>query len=707
MNKKDLFTRSRLYFIVLSFGTILWFASIFLYVSASASSHEQLLDLEMQRAEDYYIRILNEVTSDIEKMEIFTNSTVGTSDIQERLEVFYEEIDGSNRGIKNISIAIDGIQTYVSPYDNNSDVIGHNLYTDERDFVRSSVFSTIASNSIEISGPYELRQGGEAVVLRKAVYNDDILYGIINFVIEDDYLQTKFDELKSDIVHVLILDGEILIYGEHYHDNYVLLNQQLDVHGLDWNIVICEEESYKNNYLLTTSVFGIFSIVIYLASVYLGYIYYRKNNQLFESITKLNNYDSLTGLPNRVLLSKNIEDLILKKETFFLGFGDLNNFKNLNDILGHSIGDKYLQNISSRFEDLSGDDLTIYRWGGDEFIFVIKKQYRHEAVMEMEKIYETFKEPIELYGNDYYVSMSTGLVNYPAHGIVLDDLIKRADIVMYDVKKNKQIRYSFFEDKYLNNLQREVDFENKVNQYTIDDFEVYLQPVIDVKTGIINGFEALTRLFDKEDNLIDISEIIKIYERKGQIHLLDKNTFEKACEYYHELLEKFGTEFVFSFNISPLTLTNELVTYLRHYVKKTKINPSKFVIEIIETTGFKNIDESIYLLNKLKEIGFTIAMDDFGMGYSSLSYITRLPLSIIKIDRKFIQNYEKNEFDKLLILTVREISNSLDLQIIVEGIETPQQLEFIRQIGCHYYQGYYHSKPMSIEKINDFLQKYN
>ncbi|PAT01548.1 hypothetical protein CI105_06595 [Candidatus Izimaplasma bacterium ZiA1] len=707
MKKSDLFTRNRLYITVLTMGTILWFVTIFLYVSASSKSHDQLVNLEKLRAEDFYIKVLNDITADIEKLEIFTNSTIGNIDIQERLEVFYDEIDGENKGIVNVSIAIDGIQTYVSPYDANLSVVGHNLYTDERDFVRASVFVTIISGEIEISGPYELRQGGEAVVLRKAVYINDVLYGIMNYVIDNDYIQTEFDKLESDIVHVVIQDGETLIYGSHYHKSYVLSNRELKVDGLDWDIIICENEAYKNNYLITTSVFGVISVVIYLTSVFLGYIYYRKNNQLFESITRLNNYDSLTGLPNRVFLSKHIEELIAKKEPFFLGFGDLNNFKNLNDILGHTIGDRYLKDISNRFHELSNDYLSIYRWGGDEFIFVIKKQFRHEAVMEMEKIYETFKDPIELYGNDYYVSMSTGLVNYPAHGIVLDDLIKRADIVMYDVKKNKQIRYSFFEDKYLNNLQREVDFENKVNQYTIDDFEVYLQPIVDVKSGIIKGFEALTRLFDKEGNLIDISEIIKIYERKGQIHLLDKNTFEKACEYYHELMDKYDTEFSFSFNISPLTLTNELVSYLRNYVKKSKINPSKFVIEIIETTGFKNIDDSIDLLNRIKEVGFTIAMDDFGMGYSSLSYITRLPLSAIKIDRKFIHNYATNEFDRLLILTVKEISNSLNLEIIVEGIETPQQLDFIKQIGCHYYQGYYHSKPMSISKIHEFLSKYN
>ena len=707
MKKKDLFTRNRLYVAVLSIGTLLWFVTIFLYVSASSKSHEQLVNLERLRAEDYYIKVLNDITADIEKLEIFTNSTVGTTDIQERLEVFYNEIDGENKGIVNVSIVIDGIQTYVSPLATNTDVIGHDLYNDERDFVRTSIFATITSGEIEISGPYELRQGGEAVVFRKAVYISDVLHGVINFVIDNEYVQSEFAKLESNIVHVVILDGETLIYGSHYHNNYVLSSKDLEVNGLDWKIIVCENEAYKNKYLITTSVFGVISVAIYLASVFLGYVYYRKNNQLFDSITRLNNYDSLTGLPNRVYLSKHIEDLIEKKEPFFLGFGDLNNFKNLNDILGHTIGDRYLKDISNRFHQLSNDYLSIYRWGGDEFIFVIKKQFRHEAVMEMEKIYETFKDPIELYGNDYYVSMSTGLVNYPAHGIVLDDLIKRADIVMYDVKKNKQIRYSFFEDKYLNNLQREVDFENKVNQYNIDDFEVYLQPIIDVKSGIIKGFESLTRLFDKDNNLIDVSEIIKIYERKGQIHLLDKNTFEKACVYYHDLKEKFDIEFSFSFNISPLSLTNELVSYLRNYVKKSKINPSKFVIEIIETTGFKNIDDSIDLLNRIKAIGFTIAMDDFGMGYSSLSYITRLPLSVIKIDRKFISNYDTNEFDRLLILTVKEISNSLNLEIIVEGIETPQQLDFIKQIGCHYYQGYYHSKPMSISKIHEFLSKYN
>ena len=197
-----------------------------------------------------------------------------------------------------------------------------------------------------------------------------------------------------------------------------------------------------------------------------------------------------------------------------------------------------------------------------------------------------------------------------------------------------------------------------------------------------------------EDKLISLTEI-----RSGFIEEL--NSVKRG----ENIRDMFDKEYIFSFNLSPISLNSDMADYLEKKVIENNLNPNNFILEIIETIGFKDIGESIILLKKLRDIGFRIAMDDFGMGYSSLSYITKLPLSIIKIDRYFISHYYDDEFDRLLIFAIRDVSKSLNLEIIIEGIETMDQLEFIKSIGAHYYQGYLHSKPMSFKLIAKHLKE--
>ncbi|HPJ24443.1 MAG TPA: EAL domain-containing protein, partial [Bacillota bacterium] len=248
-------------------------------------------------------------------------------------------------------------------------------------------------------------------------------------------------------------------------------------------------------------------------------------------------------------------------------------------------------------------------------------------------------------------------------------------------------------------------FENKVNQYSFDDYQVYLQPIVNTETNEVYGFEGLTRLFDKSNKPLNTIDVIKVLERQGKIPELDMHVFDTVTQYAKQLKQRFKKDYYFSFNVSPVTLSEDFVTYLADKVKAEHLDPTHFIFEIIETIGFKNIDESVSLLQKLRNIGFQIAMDDFGMGYSSLSYIAKLPLSVIKIDRYFINNYYDNEFDRLLIFAIKDISKSLNLKIVVEGIETTRQLEFIKSLGAHYYQGYFHSRPMSIKDLMIKLDK--
>ncbi|MBI9009415.1 MAG: EAL domain-containing protein [Tenericutes bacterium] len=229
--------------------------------------------------------------------------------------------------------------------------------------------------------------------------------------------------------------------------------------------------------------------------------------------------------------------------------------------------------------------------------------------------------------------------------------------------------------------------------------------MLNAQTDEIIGFEALSRLRDKNGKLLNIFEVIKVLERKGEIPQLDKHSFDILCTYSHKIFKETNKQFSFSFNISPITLSQEFVDFLKVTTKKHKIDPKNFVMEITETLGFKDVDMSVKLLNQIKALGFGIAMDDFGMGYSSLSYIAKLPLDVIKIDRYFVQNYNDSDFEKLIIYSILDISKSFKLKTVVEGIKTTKQLDFVKKIGADYYQGYIHSKAVSLGDLLKHLKE--
>ncbi len=693
--------------VVLFLSTFIFIFTIIIFVISNVTRNADLVSVESVRVQEHYESVLHEIFAKLETIEVFTE-TVGVDNLnQTNFDEFGDNSDFSNIGFVSFSIAPAGILEYYYSYDyDDDDIIGLDLVNDDRENVKEAVAYAIENDVVVISGPFTLIQGGQGLVFRKAVYEDGEFVAIINLVINYDNLNLLFGISKSEVVDVGIFNAENeLLFGDLEYSDDLAYYEGIGFENVNWNTGIEVSRSFRFQTRLSNLSILFLAVALYFTVLVLGVKFYRGNRNLLITQNELINYDNLTSLPNRRLLSRDVKNAMILNEPFHLGFGDLDNFKNLNDILGHSVGDKYLKDISKRFKTLVSDKLKIYRWGGDEFIFLMRTKTKEDSIVIINSIYDVFKEPITINETNYYVSITIGIVNFPNHGNTMDDLIKRADIVMYDVKSERKNTFRFFENKYLDNLKREVDFENKVNEYSLSDFEVFLQPVLHTNTQEVYGFEGLIRLFDENKNLINTHEIVKVYERKGDIYKLDTYVFEEVCKHSIKIKEEFNKNFSFSFNISPITLSRDFVIFVKEMIDKYKIDSSYFIIEIIETLGFKDIDVSLNLLGELKDLGFRIAMDDFGMGYSSLSYITRLPLSIIKIDRHFVHNYKTNDFDRMLMLTIKDISKSLDIKIIVEGIETKEQLKFITEMGAHYFQGYLHSKAMRVTDVIKLMKE--
>ncbi len=706
MREKRIIAKNIGFIIGTLIATITFFIGVFFVMSENMESRKQTLELETSNNVNHYNLVLHTIFHNILVIETYVN-TVGIDNItQESFDDFVEFINFEGEDFVSFSIAPSGIIEFYYSKDFGEGLIGYDLVNDEREYVRTAVEYAIDNKVIVVNGPFELIQGDKGLVFRKPLFDEDEFVGLINFVVDYDLLAESFNSNDAKTIYTSIYDeNKGIVFGDAEYTDNIHYYEKIDLEYVNWSIGIQISSEFDRSEILKSAYLGSGFTLLYLLIMYLWSNYYFKTRALLSYQNTLIKYDNLTSLPNRRLLNEETNQLIEDGVPFYLGFGDLDNFKNINDVLGHTIGDQYLSFVAKQFDKLVENNLRIYRWGGDEFIFVFITEERDSIIAKLDNIFDIFKTPFDINGSKHQISISVGVVHYPNDGANLDELIKHADIVMYDIKAQYKNTYSFFEEKYLVELYQKIEFQQKLDDYQISDFEVFLQPIIDVKTNEVKGFEGLSRLFDKDGKLIPTFAVIKRYEQDGKITNLDKHVFHQICKYLNHINKECEKEYFLTFNISPLSLNNDYIEYLRRTVNSYKINPKLIIIEVIETLGFKDIRISIELLNKIKDIGFKIAMDDFGMGYSSLSYLAKLPFDIIKIDKSFVQTYESDAFNKTILRTIQEISETLNLETLVEGIETQKQLDFVLDLGTNYYQGYLHSKPQRFDEIMKIIRK--
>lgn len=707
MRIMDFIKDNKLFVFAIVLSSFLLLSFSWVTIASNVTNRDKLIELERSRSINQYSQTFYNIFSKVEIIETYIE-VVGEENLTQEL---FEKIEISNNhediGIVSFSYAPNGIIEYYSSDNYDLSLVGYDLVNDDREIVRDAVEYAIENQVIVVNGPFELIQGdGEGIVFRKPIFDDGDFKGLINVVLDLDVINEHLQKYDDVTINTAIYDNEDnVIFGSEEGNKELIEKSKMNLEYVDWHIGVSIAKQYNRTSTITNSLIVLGFIGILLIVDYLWIYYYRKNKTLLMNQNQLIYYDNLTSLPNRRLFVEETTMLIKNKTPFFLGFGDLDNFKNINDVLGHTIGDKYLSFVASHLEKLESDDLKVYRWGGDEFIFIFLNSYKTELYPTLDHIFEIFKKPFEVKDTKHQISISMGMVEYPIDGSNLDELVKRADIVMYDIKSQYKNTYSFFEQKYLTDLYTQIEFQQQIEKHDVSEFQVFLQPIVDVESNNILGFEGLSRLFDENGKAYPISDIIKLFEQDGTITKLDKYVFHQICEYISIFESDYTNKYFFTFNISPLSLTSDFIDYIERIVHGFKVDPNLIVIEIIETLGFKDVKISVELLHRIKRIGFRIAMDDFGMGYSSLSYIAKLPLDMIKIDRSFIQNYETDAFNRTILQTIKDISNSLHLEILVEGIETKKQLNYVTNLGTNYYQGYLHSKPMSFKDIQKLISK--
>lgn len=424
-----------------------------------------------------------------------------------------------------------------------------------------------------------------------------------------------------------------------------------------------------------------------------------------EHIRYLAYHDYLTKLPNLRLFKKalidKIDDYKQTEQRVATVFIDLDEFKTINDTLGHNIGDELLIEIGNRLGDFAEGEMAVTRNGGDEFLILLTEHRPFEE--QVKELAGLFTEPFEVNNNLLNINCSIGIAIYPDHGLDYEALIQAADIAMYESKKSHATRYKFYNQTMVEGLSEELELSNDLHDAIHNkELEVYYQPIVDARSRSIIGSEALIRWNHPSKGMISPLKFIHIAEKTGLIDQITEFVIDEVVKVLKQLQLVKEDKFKISVNISAHQLIHEgIMTDFLMVSEKYGDLLSHIEFEVTENAFINNKEMAIEVLNAVRDKGISIAIDDFGVNYSSLNYIKQLPISKLKIDKIFIDGIQQNAKDEGIILTIIALAQNLELELVAEGVEHEEQVEFLLKQACYSIQGYHYYKPMSED---DFLK---
>ena len=429
-------------------------------------------------------------------------------------------------------------------------------------------------------------------------------------------------------------------------------------------------------------------------------------------------HDALTGLPNRRLLQSLLErELSVVNRRNLCGavlFIDLDQFKHLNDSLGHSVGDELLIEVARRIKSDLREGDTVARLGGDEFVVLLpalgsdEKIVSRQAQIVAEKLRVHLARIYNLSGYQHHISASIGVALLPGDVSTVDDILKHADAAMYVSKNKGRNRVSFYQPHLQEAIDERLFLETELRQaIKKNEFQLYFQPQVN-RQGLTFGAEALLRWNHSDRGFISPAEFIPIAEETGLILEIGDWVCNTACEHMARW-QSYGASHLLrrlAINVSPHQFhQSDFVERMRHYASEHKVNPKFLELELTESIIVEDVESVIERMQSLKKHGFSISMDDFGTGYSSLNYLKRLPMDVLKIDQSFIRDVDKDSRDAAVVDTIISMSHYLGMEVIAEGVETKEELDFLQMRGCPNYQGYYFSRPLPVDDFDKWIQR--
>ena len=438
-----------------------------------------------------------------------------------------------------------------------------------------------------------------------------------------------------------------------------------------------------------------------------------EQKRLQSDIENLAHYDQLTNLPNRALLNDRLEYMLghakRENENLAIMFLDLDHFKNINDTLGHSIGDKILVETARRLQSATREIDTVSRLGGDEFILVFPKTDAQIATLIVNKLITVISKSSQIDQYELTVTPSIGIAIYPNDGTDLETLLKNADTAMYQVKNESRNSYHFYTQQMNENSARNLELVGALRQaLNRNELHVYYQPQHCTETGRIIGSEALLRWIHPELGFISPAEFIPIAEESGLIIEIGEWVLRTAIVQLKEWNKTAQTDFVMAINISAVQFRQiNFAEQISRIIDEEGVSHHNVELELTEAIAMHDPQYVVNVMDNFHEKGIRMAIDDFGTGYSSLSYLKQFNAHKLKIDQSFVRDIEHSSDDRAIVSTIIDMANNLGMRTIAEGVETKEQLAFLSLHGCHEIQGYYYSKPIPEAEFSDYMQSFD
>lgn len=455
------------------------------------------------------------------------------------------------------------------------------------------------------------------------------------------------------------------------------------------------------------------SVIIYLLAFRLNWALSRQldlKRRHLALVRRKAYTDYLTGLPNRRFGQRVVRRLLAQAErsgaSVCVILLDLDDFKQVNDSLGHRAGDQLLVALAQRLQANLGPGEHLVRQGGDEFLLLCSgAESRARLADRISALLDVLTEPVAIEGLELTVTASAGLACFPQDGDQLGTLMRNVDLALHDSKKYKHC-FNFYQPEMATNLQHRFDLQQALREALDNEaIEVYYQPVYEPATGRYSGAEALAR-WPTPDGFISPADFIPVAEQSGLIRRLGQMVLEKAFAHTAELIQQTGRPLTISVNVSPKQFVHRhIIMDLQLALSHSGIDPRCVILEITEGVLLNNVIEAAEIIRQLTALGVAISMDDFGQGYSSLSYLRQHPFSYLKIDRSFVQGMDQSRQDKALVEACVALAKGLDLKVVAEGVETEAQRLALEALGVEYLQGFWLARPMTAEAFTTLLQR--
>ncbi len=428
-----------------------------------------------------------------------------------------------------------------------------------------------------------------------------------------------------------------------------------------------------------------------------------------EKIQKLAYSDYLTELPNREAFTEMLDSVMLtlrNEEIIAIMNVDIDNFKTINDTLGHSYGDELLIDVTHRLKQAMDDNDYLARSGGDEFI-VLSQNFSDigEYEAKIKKIQKIFDYPFVLSMKEYFITVSVGIAMAPKDGKTTQVLIKNVDSAMYAAKANGKNTFVYFDDSINKKLMDRIQIQSELRKaMENNEFVVYYQPLVDLSTDKIIGFEALIRWNHPEKGILLPGEFIPFTEETGLIVPIGSWVLKNACRQL-KIWEEDGYDLAMAVNISARQFKDqEFANMVRETILEAGINPNRLELEITEAIALEDIDYSVAIIQKLKELGVVFSLDDFGTDYSSMKYLKKLPVNNLKIDKSFLDTVLDSRSDQSIVQTIISLAHILNLDVTAEGVEKNEQALFLKSAKCNKAQGYFYSEPLPVNMAEQLLK---